>query len=299
MKKTPLVICLLLILSALFAFHVQKSVLLRLNLQEGFSYLYKATYTQNTTTHIAGQAAHTKKNMESAMNLKVAQKDNEGSMLLEARYNYLIYNISTKDQKTTIDSRKTTSDADKQLHSFINTMQRNPIVIKANSRDKVLDIRGMEKLRNAAGGVSNSTLQKILDKILKESTFKYNITKLGVFPKDPVSIGSQWDRTISMHNLISLTVHTTYTVINIQPKKVLVTVTSNISSTTDTAIFHGISVPANVGGTQTGTYTIDRSTGLISEGNLTQNMTVTMSVMSQQIKVNIDGEYNIEMKPVK
>jgi hypothetical protein len=54
-----------------------------------------------------------------------------------------------------------------------------------------------------------------------------------------------------------------------------------------------MTIPVHLTGTQTGTYTIDRATGLISSGAIDQKINMKMSMMGQDMATDITGTYNV------
>lgn len=296
MKKLSFLLLSFFVFPYLLSFRSGDPVLLRLHLKEGITYQYNTTYDQTVVTHVTGQVVEAKVNMNAGMNMDLTHAYKADSMLADIRYNYIAYHIASKGKENTFDSRNPDNDSNRQIGDFIHAMKTNPITVKTNSRGQVLDIRGMDKVRNALGEVSDDKLRKRLDKMLDEATFKNNFTKLGAFPEKPVAIGDQWDRSISMENVIAIVIHTTYTVIDIQPEKVMLMASSDISSPSKNATFNGISLPVAVSGHQNGTFTIDRESGLFSTGNIDQKMTLKMEMMGQTMNIDITGKYNLDMK---
>jgi hypothetical protein len=296
MKKYLLFLLPVIALCTLFAFRAEKSVLLRVHLQKGSTYLYKTSLNQNVVTQIAGQSMNAKVNMESGMDLKVTEKYKD-SMLMNAIYRHMAVNLSSMGRhQIVLDSRDSSGGTGSRFKKFFSTLQAHPVVIKTDAEGNILDMRGLEQLQqavNASGATSNPAARKLLDNLLSDETFKHHFTNLGIFPDKPVAVGDHWERTTHVNNMVTVDVHTTLTVNDIQPDKVLLGIKADMSSQRDSATIQGMTMPVHLTGTQTGTYTIDRATGLISSGAIDQKINMKMSMMGQDMATDITGTYNV------
>lgn len=280
------------------AFRTDKSIILRLNLKEGETYLYHSFYKQNITSEAAGNSTDIKTNMESDMNMKVAAKYETDSTLLEVTYGKIMVHIVAPKKEITIDSRDTAGAVNKQIRKYLDAIQKNPILLKTNSLGQILEIRGLDILRSETEN-GNSAMQKVTDKLFSEKNIRNNFSNLDIYPEKPVSVGDHWEKTTSLENIVSLDNHTTFTVKEIQPKNVILDVYSRITSFKDSATINGMTLPAHVTGTQSGTYTVERSTGLVSNAALDQKIDITLTMMGQSLKVRVDGAYNLSESLVK
>lgn len=286
----------LIAIAALLAFRSKKQVLLRLQLKEGQTYLYKTINTQNITTQVSGQTIHAKTKMDMAMNVNVVKNFKEDSTLLKVEYKYFSMNVSGRGREIHFDSRDTTSGKGKPFKKLVSTTQEHPIIIKINSLGNILDIRGLNKISTAFGSSVGLTQQKKLKKMLNKNTFIQNFSSLGIFPKKAVSVGDHWEQTKTITNIASMNVHSTYTVKDIQPKSVVLNISSNISTLKDSITIRGMSIPASIIGDRNGSVAIDRNTGLISDGTINMNLTIKMSMMGKAITIHTKGKSNLSQQ---
>lgn len=297
LKRKILIALPLLTLLTLLAFRDQDPILLRLNLEKGATYSYQTDITQQVTTQIGGQSMPSQMNMGSVMDVVVTGKYKQDSTLLLAKFQRMTLGLTGMGKDTQFDSRDTTRTGFTGLNKFYGALKANPVTIKTNAEGKILEIRGLDRLRQAAkdsmGGHQDASIQKVMDGFLGDQAFGNNFTNLGLFPEKPVSAGDHWDRAYTMNNLIPMNVTTTYTLREIHPDSVLVDLSSKMISSRDTAFINGIAVPGHVTGTQTGTYTVQRGTGLVSRGHLHQDMTMTLSMMGQHLDIRTKGDIQV------
>lgn len=300
MKKTFFCLLSLSLLFLLQAFYVQDAVLLRLNLQKGSTYDYTTVFT--TDVSMAGQPV-SKMKMGSKMNLEVIDKYGRDSTLIRAKFQHLTMNISAMGNERTFDSKNASGANGNPFYKVFAAMRSNPVILKTNALGEILEIRGMDRLRQAVKdsmGQSNPSIQKMMSSFISEDAFRRNFTNIGIFPEKPVSVGDHWDhrkKTISGKNIMEIDIHTTYTVKSIEPDKVVLLVDGQIIGIKDSATINGMTVPAHISGTQTGTYSIDPSTGLISEGHISQVMNMKISMMGREMQMEMKGNSIITEKP--
>lgn len=293
MKKTILLLCLpaALALCGLFAMRAEKSALLRLNLQNGASYLYTNTISQNVATQMGGQPVQLKLNMQSVMNLQVTEKDAD-SLTMKAAYSHMALDFSAMGRNSTFNS----DSSGGRFGNLFSILQSHPVTLRTDGQGNIGDIRGLAQLRSALKAALPSTggVSKIFDNMLNDNTFVHSFDNLGLFPARPVSVGDHWQRDASMYNMVATKVHATYVVKDITADKVVLDVTGDIVNAADSAdVYGGMRVPVKIAGTLSGVYTVDRSTGLLT-GDLQQKMKESLSIMGQDMVMDIDGKSHLD-----
>lgn len=299
MKKTMLFILVLAIASSLLSFCLTDPVMLKLNLKEGATYEYSTTSDQKITTAVAGQSYASNMNMTSSIEMKVDKKYGNDSMLLETKYSHLAVNTSAMGQTMSFDSNDSSKGPGNELGKMFNVMASNPILLTTDSWGKILRVGGMENLSKAIdaslqGG--NPMMKRLMEGLFNDQTYKQAFTNLNIYENKPVNVGDQWNGNISMNTFVPMEIDLTYTVKEINPSHVVLDVAGNIKSTRDSATINGMTVPVHVSGVQSGTYTIDRATGLISTGTIDQDIHTKMSMMGQDMDVETKGNTIIAEK---
>lgn len=293
MRKRSLFLLSLFII--LEAFSLRDSVLLRLKLKEGATYDYSTVFNQKVS--MAGQPVSNMK-MGSNMNLEVLNTFGKDSMLIRANLEHMSITISGMGRNQSFDS-KNASHGGNPFYKIFSAMHNNPVVLKTNETGDILEIRGVNKVQKAVSdsmGESNPYMKNMINNFISEDAFRSRFTNMGIFPEKAVSVGDQWEKTISLNNVVDMNIHTTYTVKSIAPGEVVLEVKGLIASTKDSATINGMTVPAHVSGTQSGTYSVDPSTGLIASGNIDQIIKMKISMMGREMQMEMKGNSIITEK---
>ena len=299
MKKSFLLLPLILVAVALFSFSKQDPVILKLNLTEGATYEYSTAMDQKITTSVSGQSYESSVNMASIIEMNVGKKYGNDSMLLQTKYTHMAVNTSAMGQTMSFDSNDSSNGSGNELGQMFKVMAANPVNITTDAWGKVIRIDGIDQLSkavNASVKGDNPAMKKMMEGLFNEQTYEHAFTNLNMYENKPVNTGDRWNQDISMTSFIPMDIHLTYTVKEINPSRVVLDVEGNIKSVKDSANINGMSIPVHVTGTQTGTYTIDRATGLISTGNIDQDIHTRMSMMGQDMDVETNGSTIITEK---
>lgn len=283
----------------LISFRSSDPVTLRLNLKEGATYEYNTTMDQKITTSVAGQSYASNINMASTIYMKVEKKYGDDSMLLQTKYTHMVVNTSAMGQTTSFDSNDSSTESGSELGKIFKVMSQNPVSITADPSGKIIRIDRIDQLSksiDASMNGGNPAMKKMMESLFNEQTYKHAFTNLNMYENKPVNIGDTWNQDISMTSFVPIDINLTYTVKEINPSNVVLNVTGDIQSTSDSTTISGMTIPIHVTGKQTGIYTIDRATGLITTGNVDQDIHTKMSMMGQDLNVETEGNTFITEK---
>lgn len=283
----------------LISFRSSDPVTLRLNLKEGATYEYNTTMDQKITTSVAGQSYASNINMASTIYMKVEKKYGDDSMLLQTKYTHMALNTSAMGHTTSFDSNDSSNGSGNDLGKMFKVMAEHPVTITTDAYGKIIRIGGIDQLGKAvdaslSGG--NPAMKKIMEGLFSEQTYKHAFTNLNMYENKAVNVGDKWNQEIALTSFVPMNINLTYTVKEINPSNVVLDVAGDIQSTSDSATINGMTLPIHVTGTQTGTYTVDRANGLISTGNVDQDIHTKMSMMGQNMDVETKGNTIITEK---
>lgn len=293
MKKLLPLLLAIVACAVITAFVKENTIRLELNLDKGATYLIRVTNNQNVSTQVAGQSMENKTNIAAGMDWKVSQKYGKDSTLIEAAYNNFTMDIVAADRQMHYDSEENTANAGKYLSDLVKLTQAHPIILKTNAQGDILDIRGSEALRQAAkDSLKNAppAVQQMLDRLLTSDALKSTFSIVSIFPKKPVAIGDSWEREQQVDNVTSLAIHQKLTLKSFDAKTAVLSVNSQIESTKDSITFNGMTLPSHVTGTQSGEYTVERASGLVTDGVVNQKLTMQITFMGQSMVVHTTGE---------
>ncbi|MGH2643901.1 MAG: DUF6263 family protein [Chitinophagaceae bacterium] len=296
MKKSMLFIPVLLLSGLVLSFRLSDSVTLKLNLKEGATYEYNTTMKQKISTSVAGQSYESNIDMTSSIDMKVEKKYGDDSMLLQTKYTHMAINTSAMGQTTSFDSNDSSSETGSELGKVFKIMAVNPVTITTDAFGKIIRINGMDQLSKAVDASlqgENPARKKMMEGLFSEQTYKHAFTNLDMFENQAVNVGDKWNQDINMTSFVPMNINFTYVVKEINPSNVVLDITGDIKSSSDSATINGMTVPIHIVGTQSGTYTVDRGTGLISTGNTDQDIHTKMSMMGQDMDVETKGNTSI------
>lgn len=299
MKKIALFILGLAATESLFSFRISDPVILRLNLTEGATYKYNTTISQKISTMVAGQSYNSDMNMASSIDMKVKKKYGQDSMLLETKYSHMSMSVSSMGHNTSFDSDNPGGDQGNEMGKLYSVMSSHPVAITTDAWGKIIRIDGITQLSRSMDSSlqgDNPAMKKVMESLFNEQSYKQALTNLNMFQNKPVNMGDKWNQVITLTSIVPMKINLTYTVKQINPSSVVLNVAGEIKSTADSADISGMTIPVHVTGTQTGTYTVDRATGLISTGNVDQNIQTKMSMMGQDMNVTTQGNTIITEK---
>lgn len=299
MKKIALFILGLAATESLFSFRISDPVILRLNLTEGVTYKYNTTISQKISTMVAGQSYNSDMNMASSIDMKVKKKYGQDSMLLETKYSHMSMSVSSMGHNTSFDSDNPGGDQGNEMGKLYSVMSSHPVAITTDAWGKIIRIDGITQLSRSMDSSlqgDNPAMKKVMESLFNEQSYKQALTNLNMFQNKPVNMGDKWNQVITLTSIVPMKINLTYTVKQINPSSVVLNVAGEIKSTADSADISGMTIPVHVTGTQTGTYTVDRATGLISTGNVDQDIQTKMSMMGQDMNVTTQGNTIITEK---
>lgn len=302
MKKLSLLLLTVAAVSVLFTSCTPKQAisdrpnLLRLSPVEGSSYNIHTHTTQTINTHVGSRDIKSHMKIGQTMNLSVVKKYEQDSLQLHLSYQHVAFKASVLGNVTSFDSDSSKKANNSKFSDIFNKIKNSHFTVMITPRGKVLNIRGLKDLKTAIKNKFSFTspvMKKMFNKMLNKQKLKTGFFNIGIYPKKPISEGTQWNNVKTVPSKIPMTLHTTYTVKKIQPNSILLGVKGKLANSKDSVTIRGMKIPVKASGTQTGTYTINRSTGLISSGNLSQNTSMTMSMIGRSIKIDIKGKTTI------
>lgn len=287
---------LILMLLVITAFTGEKTITLELNLEQGADYTININNKQHLVTMVGDKKMENKTSMIVDLNWKVNRKYGRDSTLIEASYNHFLMDVDAGSNQFHIDSKETDTNPNKYFHSLITLMHNHPVTFKTNAQGEMLDIRGVDDLRKATrDSLPNvpESAQKMLDKLLTVDALKSTFNITAIYPKKPVAVGDTWENDLTVNNIASLRLHQKFTLKSFTPENAVLSVSTRIESAKDSISLNGMTLPVQVQGTRSGQYTLDRATGLLTNGTVDEQLEIRMSIKGQNFVINTTGENQI------
>ncbi|OPZ94052.1 MAG: hypothetical protein BWY74_00877 [Firmicutes bacterium ADurb.Bin419] len=281
----------LLILGMVFSLSACNSNLaLFINVKAGDNYKYHMLMNQTTNTETMGQKSSSTQEMTTDYTISVADVDSEGNMTLNYKYDTIKVEMETNGTKQTIDSNS--SDSDDPTSGMYKKLIGKGFSTKMTKYGEIKEVSGIDDMINSMVESINSgdseEMASFIEQTkasLKESfgdeTIKSNIQQsTNIFPKTSIKIGDSWDVNSSIQTLVPLDIKTTYTLDKVENGIAYISLKAEYhTDNSEASDFMGMKMTTDISGTMTGTIKANIKNGLLSEGEITQNMTGKMSII--------------------
>jgi Family of unknown function (DUF6263) len=280
MRKTCLIVALsILILScSLQSCSDAKAdtVNLKFNLAKGRSYIY--TINVDSKTEAQGQTASNLIRFEYIMN--VADEVN-GIKTLKVTYKRIAMKIEMANRKIEVDTNIPFTDSVSEqnpmsmMSAMFAAMKDKSFEMKVDSTGSIVEVNGIRELMTSMirdmhlPESRTQMLEQMFSAQFNDESIKQNFSQaFNIYPGKTVKVGDKWDKTVNMNmGPMKLESKTNFTVKEINAKTVKLESVSNTS-------INGSK------GTQTGTFEIDRGTGVILNGEAEQEIDGPSKVIS-------------------
>jgi hypothetical protein len=141
---------------------------------------------------------------------------------------------------------------------------------------KVTEIKNLDALFNnmmeGVGDINDPEMMQLsaqLQQQFSEQAMKSQVESYAkIFPEDPVAVGDQWETTMEMVSVMPLKVNTVYQFMGEKDGLYHIQGLSEIKSSDMPAEASGMNMTMDMGGNQTFSFLIDKSTGWISEATM-------------------------------
>lgn len=289
--KLKKVLSALLILGMVFSLSACNSNLaLFINAKTGDNYKYHILMNQTTNTETLGQKTTSKQEMITDYTISVADVDSEGNLTLNYKYDAVKMDIEANGTKQTIDSNST--DSDDAASRIYKSLIGKVFTTKMTKYGEVKEISGIDEMINSMVESINlgdgEEMEAIIEQTktsLKESfgdeTLKSSIQQsTNIFPKGDVKIGDSWDINSSIKTVVQMDIKTTYTLDKVEKGIAHISLKSEYKTdNTKESDLMGMKMTTDISGTMTGTIRVNINNGLLSEGEITTNMSGKMSII--------------------
>ena len=268
-------IVLLLVLLSISAFG-QKTEL-RYNLEPGKEYFQEIATESKISQHIMGMDMEVSNKMSMNLGYKVVNK--EGRYYdMEVRYLYMSMEMETPYGRNSIssDSDEENNPAARMLARVINV----PFGIRMRDDGKVTEIKNIDvilnKMMEDMSEIADPMTIQIGAQLQQQFGENAMISQIEnysrIFPEGPVAEGDQWEKTMGMASIMPMNVSTIYQFMGDRDGFHHIQGLSEITSSDMSEELSGMNMTMNMGGNQTFSALLDKSTGWIAEGTVIQHL---------------------------
>lgn len=269
---------------------------LRYNLETGREYFQEVTTESKIQQHIMDMDMEINNTMVMVMGYKVLNKDGR-YYDLEVRYVSMLMDMETPYGVNSLNSASEdeSDPGSMMLAKLINV----PFRMTMRDDGKVTEIKNLDALFNnmmeGVGDVNDPEMMQLsaqLQQQFSEQAMKSQVESYAkIFPEDPVAVGDQWETTMEMVSVMPLKVNTVYQFMGEKDGLYHIQGLSEIKSSDMPAEASGMNMTMDMGGNQTFSFLIDKSTGWISEATMIQDLAGDVTAQNP-----MDGEsFNFTM----
>ena len=244
------------------------AVRLELKLNKGKTYYQKTITDQQIAQTMMGQEQKMEQGIGTGLKLQVLDVDTQGNMRIQ--YTYLWSRLKQINPMIQIDydsSRQSPVPAGAE--AFAGLVGQSYIV-KITPKGKVLDVNGVEQLREAvlkklpAGADTSLAMNPVAMYIDKQGVKQMVETNMAIYPEKPVSPGDSWSKHLTMAVGFTLIIDSKWTLQKEEAGVATIGVTASVRTDPNAPPMeaNGMKMKAQMSGTQEGTIRIAEATGL-------------------------------------
>ena len=259
---------------------------LKFNLKKGDVTKYRATIEQTTTQQMGGMEQTVNQNQIFEYTIDVKDVNASGNFVTQITYTRVAINMAAGGMNIAFDSaEEDLAPANPQLMGFAALVGQS-VNVTFSPKGEIVEVSGVEAMIESMiselagdneamkGQMRQSLLQSFNDEQMKQM-FGGSFIK---YPEKVIKVGSKWTENQAVVTQFPLNVINNYVVNAITADKVDLEVTSTIvTEPGNKSNMQGIEATFNLFGTQSGTISIERSTGKIISSTVNQNISGNLS----------------------
>lgn len=272
----------------------KQSVLLKMNLKKGASYLFSTSIDQLVNQEVMGNQMDIKQQTQVDYIYEVVESNTQG-MKIKSTYQTMAINMETPQGNFHFDSKRT--DNPESPLKAVGKMVGKSFVMYLSPEGEVTKVEGMQDVLNSIGGEAST--QQLLKQQFSDSAFMNMMNvSLNIYPNKEIQPNESWqkDFKMPMAGMMEMDLQNQYTLTAINGKQADISVHSTIKlSPLDSESPLG-NMQINLTGTQDGKVQVDSSTGLINSSTINQQISGDISAQGMKIPMKITSKITLTGK---
>lgn len=300
------------IMAILFVFAGCSSAInLGLNVKKGDKYNVHEVVDQKMTMTANSQEVNTNQVMDMNFAMDVQDVDKDKNVTIAYKYDSIKISTESAGQKMEYDSKK--QDSTNPLSSIYGAIVGKGFTVKVSNKGQVLEVKGVDELLNSivskipGNDEQKKTFKSTLAQSFGDDAVKSMINQsMNYYPQNAVKNNDTWESKYSIKAIFPMEINNKLKLLGEKDGLLNVDVQSTINSDTKDkpADFMGFQANMKLKGDSKGTVNINKETGLMEKGNLTETMTGEMELLAnktipQNIKVPMKMEAKITYETTK
>lgn len=262
---------------------------LSLNVKKGDKYNVHEVANQQMTMTINNQATNTNQVMDMNLAMDVQDVDKDKNVTIAYKYDSIKISTESAGQKIEYDSKK--PDTTSPLNSIYGAIVGKGFTVKVSNKGQVLEVKGVDDLLNSivsklpANDEQKKAFKSTLAQSFGDDAIKSMINQsMNYYPQNSVKTNDTWENKYSIKAMFPMEVSNKLKLLGEKDGLLNVDVQSTINADTKDkpADFMGFQTNVKLKGDCKGTVNINKETGLMEKGNLTETMTGEMELLANK-----------------
>ncbi len=250
---------------------------LKYNLQTGREYIQEITTESKIQQHIMGMDMEIGNTMVMEIGYKILNKDGR-YYDMEVRYISMSMEMDTPYGTNLLNTES--ADENDPGSMMMSKMMNIPFGMRMRDDGKVEEIKNLDalfsNLKEGMGDINDPQMMQLnaqLQQQFSEQAMKSQVESYAkIYPDEPVAVGDQWESTMEMVSMMPMTVNSVYQFMGEKDGLYHIQGLSEIKSTDMPAEASGMNMTMDMGGNQTFSFLIDKSTGWLSQATIIQDI---------------------------
>lgn len=281
----------LLLLTSVFSLSAQ--IDLKYNLKKGQTFKILSTAEQDIDQEIMGQSMKVKQTYIQGVKYEVVSVFG-GNAKINCTFYRTAFDVSSMAMSMSYDSEDESTDENNPLSLTFGSMLNKSFSIQLSFNGKVQSVEGMDAIINdimdAAGTDENTKAQmqaQLETQFSGEAIGKSLEQGLNFFPPNgKAAEGDEWSFEASL-GVYDVNIQNSYSLQSFDQNTATITLNSTIDADNFTQEMNGQEMQMSMKGNQSGEIQIERSTGMIIQGVINQDMEATAAMMGMTVPMKI------------
>lgn len=260
--------------------HAQEKYTLRLNLEPGQQFNQRMAMSQTIDQMMNGITITMNQDLTLDYAYTITDRDAQGVAAIECTYQRIASKVSTQGMAVSYDSANTDTPVSAEFRPMA-AMVGKSFTMRITPLGAVESIDGLSEILDAVvaemspEGPAREQMLANLKKQFGEDTMKGLIEQaMAIYPADPVAVGDTWKKTVDVRQMVPMRLDNTWVLKEVTDDTATLEVTSLIGPVgDDTKVdMMGMELDVRLEGAQSGTTTIDRTSGWVVSSTVNQNV---------------------------
>ncbi len=288
--------------------HAAETVMLNLRVQPGDRWSQHFVVDQQIQQTIMGQPMPMNQIIGMRLDNEVTQEAGEaGGRWIAVTYGRVWYTQEGPQGQVKYDSQDPPEAVPMAARGFAGLVGQQ-LTVQMTPDGRVTEVRGLDELTEnmiQAMGLPPGPMRDGAAKALKGQMNEDSIKQMmsmatAVYPDRPVGVGDQWQDTAAIGGMTPMTIQSAFELESFDDQSAQIKVTGTIEPDPEAEPFemNGLKMTAKLSGTQQGTATLNRETGLSTTAQMQQSMDGVMHMtppggQAMQIQMSIESRMTL------